>query len=415
MIQLRPYQEEAIEKAYPIIATHRIIYLNMEVRTGKTITSFALANKLLGHVRNCRIMFITTKKAIDMGGIQEDFDSMRIPFQLELVSMDSLHKVNASINYYDVIIADESHLIGGAFPKPSNRADNLKAMFQRNKYAFYIMLSGTPHPESKAQLFHQFWVHPSHPYHEQNFYKWAKENCNITKKYVGTGVQVNDYSDITSAMEECTKFFIHVSQIEAGFKTKIEENIIKVEMPPTIKGLINRLRKDKIIKGEKEIVLADTGVKLQSKIHQLCSGTVKFESGANMVISDFKAEAIKNKFKNEKLVIFYLYTAELDAICQVFGTDVSGTKATKHIALQLQSGARAITLKEYDAIVYYNIGFSCELYSQSRDRMSFKEREKNNVYFVFSKGGIEEKIYRTVQEKRDYSLKEFSKDYEVSK
>jgi hypothetical protein len=161
------------------------------------------------------------------------------------------------------------------------------------------------------------------------------------------------------------------------------------------------------------VVLADTGVKLMSKIHQLSSGTVKLEDGKSIVISNYKAEYIKKHFNDRKCVIFYIFTAELEALKSVLVDEVSDTKQTKHIALQLQSGARAITLKEYDNIIYYNIAYSAELYFQSRDRMSYKEREENVVYWLFSDCGLEKKIYKQVQNKKDYSLKMFENEYGI--
>lgn len=40
-------------------------------------------------------------------------------------------------------------------------------------------------------------------------------------------------------------------------------------------NLCNRLKKDLVIDGKNEVILADTAVKLQSKLHQLYSGTIK--------------------------------------------------------------------------------------------------------------------------------------------
>ena len=45
------------------------------------------------------------------------------------------------------------------------------------------------------------------------------------------------------------------------------------------------------------MLLADTGVKLMSKTHQLYSGTVKFESGKSMVLIVQKLTILKINFK----------------------------------------------------------------------------------------------------------------------
>jgi len=100
---------------------------------------------------------------------------------------------------------------------------------------------------------------------------------------------------------------------------------------------------------------------------------------------------------------------------EVFGdeqtTELSVFKATgKDIALQIVSGREGISLRQADALVYFNIDFSATSYWQSRDRMTTKERVNNDIYWVFSDGGIERDIYRAVSKKKDYTLKHFKRD-----
>ena len=68
-----------------------------------------------------------------------------------------------------------------------------------------------------------------------------------------------------------------------------------------------------------------------------------------------------------------------------------------------------ISLKMADYLVYYNIDFSATSYWQSKDRMTTKDRLRNNVYWIFSKGGIEDDIYKAVTKKKDYTLNHFKK------
>jgi hypothetical protein len=82
----------------------------------------------------------------------------------------------------------------------------------------------------------------------------------------------------------------------------------------------------------------------------------------------------------------------------------------KSIALQIVSGREGISLKNAKALVYYNIDFSATSYWQSRDRMTTQDRLENDVYWIFSKGGIEKDIYKSVTKKKDYTLRHFNKD-----
>ena len=183
-----------------------------------------------------------------------------------------------------------------------------------------------------------------------------------------------------------------------------------------LKAINKRLKKDLVVEGENEVILADTAVKLMTKVHQLCSGTIKFESGKSMVLDLTKAEYIRDKFKDKKIGIFYKFKEELNAIKEVFGEDVCTDldcfdTTDKNIALQIVSGREGISLRHADALVYYNIDFSATSYWQSRDRMTTKTRLKNNVYWIFSKGGIEKDIYKAVVKKKDYTLSHFRRDF----
>ena len=151
------------------------------------------------------------------------------------------------------------------------------------------------------------------------------------------------------------------------------------------------------------------------KLHQVYSGTVKFESGNNMVLDYSKAKFIKRHFKGDKIAIFYKFTAELDALKIIFGddltTELSVFKETnKNIALQIVSGREGISLKEANHIVYYNIDFSATSYWQSRDRMTTQTRLHNSVYWIFASMGIEDDIYKAVTKKKDYTVRHFKKD-----
>ena len=178
---------------------------------------------------------------------------------------------------------------------------------------------------------------------------------------------------------------------------------------------MRRLKRDKVVEGKEEVILADTAVKLMQKVHQLCSGTVKFESGASMVLDYSKAEFIRERFNKQKVGIFYKFKEELNALKKVFGDDLTTeldefNETDKNIALQIVSGREGISLRKADALVYYNIDFSATSYWQSRDRMTTKDRLKNDVYWVFSEGGIEKDIYQAVARKKDYTLKHFKRD-----
>jgi len=407
MIKFRDYQEKIISDGVGIIKEHRFLYLAMEVRTGKTLTSLGICDLL--DVK--KVLFITKKKAIS--SIVSDFELLMPQFEMEAINYESLHKIKQT--GWDVVICDEAHGMG-AFPKPSGRTKKVKNIIDRCK-PYVMLLSGTPTPESYSQMFHQVSFIPTNPFNQyRNFYKFAKDYVRVTQKKIG-GLFINDYSkglkDIILKMKPYT---INFSQKDAGFLVETTEHVLEVEMKSSTTDLISKLKRDLVVEGDFEVILADTAVKLMTKVHQLCSGTIKFESGNSMVLDLSKAEFIKKKFKGKKIGIFYKFKAELSAIKDVFGDDIccdldEFNSTDKSIALQIVSGREGISLREAESLVYYNIDFSATSYWQSRDRMTTKDRLKNNIYWIFSKGGIEKDIYKAVIKKKDYTLTHFRRDF----
>lgn len=403
--KLRDYQIEISEKAHEILKINNIVYLSMEVRTGKTLTALNIAK--LHNAKN--VLFLTKKKAIQ--SILDDYSNFNFTFDITVINDESIHKIDAK---FDFIIHDEHHRFG-AFPKPNKAAKIFK---QKHSKLPMVFLSGTPFPESYSQVYHQFWVSASSPFKQYtNFYKWAHEFVNVKKKYLGYA-EVNDYSEANydKIKPIIDKYLVTFTQKEAGFETNVNENVLYCEMLPITYQLCEKLKNDLVIQGKDEVILADTSVKLQMKLHQLYSGTVKFESGNRKVLDYSKAEFIKDRFKNNKIGIFYKFQAEFEALKEVYKDNLTDdleefNTTDKNIALQFQSGREGISLRQADYLVAYNIDFSATTYFQFKDRMTTKERKENKLYWIFSKRGIEEKIYQSVMNKKDYTLSLFKKDY----
>ena len=405
-MEFRDYQTSIINKAKPLLQKHKFVYLAMEVRTGKTLTSLGVSALL--PVSN--LLFITKKKAIS--SIESDYKLLNPSYSITVINYESLHKIDQL--GWDMVICDEAHGMG-AFPKRNKRSKQVRSLILEND-PFVIFLSGTPTPESFSQMYHQVYACPHNPFRNYvNFYKFAKDYVDVVQIKIGAMPHNNYSRGRQTILDQMKPYMISYTQKEAGFKVETIEKVLKVKMSKLTYNMVNQLKKNLVIEGTDEVVLADTGVKLMSKLHQLYSGTVKFESGKATVIDYSKAEFIRTQFKNQKIGIFYKFKAEYDALKQVYGddltTELSEFKDThKNIALQIVSGREGISLKEADCLVYYNIDFSALSYWQSRDRMTTKDSIQNDVYWIFSEKGIEEKIYRAVTKKKDYTLKHFEKD-----
>jgi len=404
MFHFRTYQRNIIKEGTKRLSRLRIILLAMEVRTGKTLTSLGIANNM----NVSSVLFVTKKKAIS--SIEADYKLLNPSYEIKVINYESVHKITT--NEFDLVIADESHCLA-AFPKPSVRTKRIKEIIG-SKYC--ILLSGTPTPESWSQIFHQFWISEYAPFTEKSFYAWAKSYVDVTKRKIN-GYDVNDYTKAKENLirQKVSKHIISFSQKEAGFTSKVNEHILYVEMKPTTYKLIKTVEKDKVYEGSNGgVILADTPVKLMQKVHQLYSGTIKLEDGTSAIIDDSKAVFIKEKFKGKKIGIFYKFKEELKLLQSVFEDNLTVCldefhSTSKTIALQIVSGREGISLSKADFLVYFNIDFSATSYWQSRDRLTTKDRQQNDVYWIFSKGGLEQKIYERVLEKKSFTTKHYER------
>lgn len=405
-VEFRPYQLDIINQGTDIIKRHGFLYLAMEVRTGKTLTSLGIADNIKAE----KVLFITKKKAIT--SIEADYNNLQPNYFLKVINYESLHLV-MDLFRWDLVICDEAHSMG-AFPKPSQRADLVRQLLK--KYSpKVILLSGTPTPESYSQMYHQVYGIPNNPFADyKNFYRFCGDHVNVKDKKIN-GLFIKEYNDgKPSILDAMRPYTINYTQREAGFVSKVNETILEVNMSDTTYMLIDKLKRDLVIEGASETILADTPVKLMSKVHQLSSGTIKFESGNSKVIDTSKAEFIKEYFSGKKIGIFYKFKEELNALKQVFDDSLTTeldefNDSDKNIALQIVSGREGISLKQADCLVFYNIDFSATSYWQAKDRMTTKDRLVNDVYWIFAKNGIEHDIYKAVTKKMDYTINHFRK------
>ena len=104
MIKLRDYQKDIADKACKALKVNRFVYLAMEVRTGKTLTSLSIAD----YMNVSSVLFVTKKKAIS--SIQSDFILLGAEYEMVVINYESIHKL-PSVSW-DMIILDEAHGMG---------------------------------------------------------------------------------------------------------------------------------------------------------------------------------------------------------------------------------------------------------------------------------------------------------------
>jgi len=191
-------------------------------------------------------------------------------------------------------------------------------------------------------------------------------------------------------------------------------------------AIADRLRKDKVVTGKDgQVIEADTEVKLLNKLHQLYSGTVLFDAGTEisdgMILDDTKIKWVLEMFKGRKIAIYYKFrnellmiqiAANLHGLLLTNDSDEFNKSDTSCIYVsQFVSGREGVNLSSADALICINIDFSAITYFQVRARLQSKDRTRTaEVHWVFAKDGIEDRIYKAVSNKKNYTLSYFKKD-----
>lgn len=415
MITLRPEQRPKVDEAKIILAKYKIVYIAGEVRTGKTPMGLMTAYES-GWRKLC---VITKKNAIS--GI-EQFNAQTLFTRLTITNFEQAHKLDDD---YDGFIIDESHA-NGQHPKPSNRAKTLKNLIGSKPV---ILMSGTPHPETPSQIYHQFWISKYGPFQEYvNFYKWSKVFVDVKQRKIN-GWMVNDYSrakekEVNAAIEP---YMVRLSQEEAGFTSFVDEEIITIPIDAKMYRLMSLLKKDKVYTMKcGDVIVADTPVKMQSLFHQISSGTVNITKFVNEkevktkhILDESKAWFIKTKFAGQKIAIFYKFMAEGQLLRRLFPNNTESPEEFNRSSdltfiKQVVSGREGVNLSSADALVMYNIDFSATSYWQARARMQTKDRQKaSKLYWIFSERGLEKYVHKAVVKKQNYTRSFFMRDIKM--
>ena len=399
MIQLRSYQTDISIEACELLNKYKVALLFMECRTGKSITALEAA-RLYG-AKN--ILFITKKKAIK----SIESDALHFDLNVTVINYESVLKVKGN---YDIAIIDECHSLG-AIGKPNKRQKEVKQIV---KGLPIIYISATPNPENFNQLYHTLWVSSYSIWSDySNFFKWARDYVIIKQKMINSKL-MNDYSDTIEAkvIRDIEKLKITYTQTEAGFVNQVIEKVLTVDMP-IAERYMAELSKNKVIQGNTTAILADTPVKEMQKMAQLAGGTCITEDGNAFILDTSKADFIKDFFKGKKIAILYNFKKELELLKTAFPnhTEISEEfeeSAYKVYLGQFVSTREGVKLSTAYALVMYGIAFSATTYFQLRERHVSKDRqEPAYVYYIFCTKGIENQIYKTVQNKKNFTLKHY--------
>jgi SNF2 family DNA or RNA helicase len=144
----------------------------------------------------------------------------------------------------------------------------------------------------------------------------------------------------------------------------------------------------------------------------------------------FKAFQDLVESTSDRLIVFYNFNAELEAlkcICEALGRSISLVNGQGRDLLgyenindsitliQYQAGATGLNLQKANRMIFFTPTLSAEDYLQARKRIHRLGQSKTCFYYqMICQGSIEERIYKTLAMRKDYTDELFKKeeDYE---
>ncbi len=190
----------------------------------------------------------------------------------------------------------------------------------------------------------------------------------------------------------------------------------QVEIPVTVDNTkeYKKFKKDRVITINDMELVGDTSLTKMLYLRQLASQYNKN-----------KLAAVKDLLESteDRVIIFYNFTEEMQQIkelCEKLKKPVSivngqtkdlGNYKSKDnvvVLVQYQAGAMGLNLQKSNKIIYYSLPLASELFEQSKKRTHRIGQTRTCMYwYLITKGSIEEQIFETLKERKDFTDKLF--------
>lgn len=304
------------------------------------------------------------------------------------------------------LMLDESSLIQN---ETSKRA---KFVLNKLKPVNVILLSGTPTGGKYENLWSQLhllgWKISKDLYWKQYVEIEYKDNEGFPLKIV-TG-----YKNVERLKKKMREYGCRFLKTDEVFD--MPDQIFKRVYVEKTKEY-NKFHRDCIVTVEDVELVGDTILKKMLYERMLCG-----------VYNPDKAKALQDLMEStdDRLIVFYNFTDELKIIQDICTTlekplsIVNGqTKDLKNFeecsnsvtAIQYQAGAMGLNLQKANRIIYFTPTLSSELYEQSKKRIHRIGQKSTCFYYtLICKNSVEERIYDTLEMRRDYTDELFKQD-----
>lgn len=324
--------------------------------------------------------------------------------QIGIINYELAWRRKELLNLKDfTLMLDESSLI------QNTRAKQTKFILKLNPKNV-ILLSGTPVGGKYENLWSQ--VH---------LIGWGISETLYNRQYVNWTLTEDDGSGIRHKIVDKSKPYKNIDRL----KTKMRENgaiFLKTEecfeLPEQNIQVVNvekhkdytKFIRDSYICIEGEELIGDSKLSKLLYARQLCG---QFNKSKLMAFE----ELIQST--NDRLIVFYSFNAELDAlrdICERLNKPISEINGhNKNLnayendsnsvtLIQYQAGSKGLNLQKCNKIIYFTLPLSSEDFEQSKKRIHrIGQQNPCFYYLMICNGTVEERIYETLKQRKDYT------------
>lgn len=400
MFKLYDYQVKTKNEIVSLLQTTGRCYLSAEERFGKNLTTMSS----LIDVGCKNVLFVTVKAAIK--GIENDYSLGGFGFKATVINYEAIPKLKGFD--FDAIIFDESSKIA-SYPKATLNTKASYELMKKVKPEYCMLLNATPAVESYSQFFHQFKVMGLFDEYK-SFTKWFNVYGIQSRIRVAGGREIESYklTDEEAVLNTIKPYMVKGTRKEAGFAhSDASFNLHIVELDELSMKAYEAIDKDGIY----EDIIADSAVKVMSKLQQITGGFMYNEEGNAKKFGTSKIDYIKNNMKGDKIAIYARYTWEINLIKSILNacSDPYDFKQNKDRLLvqQIKSGSKGIDLSFCDQHWFYSLDFSGETFIQAIARQHNKKRDRAVEVEILHTGLIDYEVFKAVSNKKDFNSQLF--------
>lgn len=418
-VKLEPYQKKAAMFAF----VKRCAALIMGKGTGKTITSLEVIRmakpKTVLIVTNSKNSiqnwerqiekFVISHRSWDRFGIHLFIPGTCTRIHIRLYNPYQ-YKIDGKV---DMFILDESHSIKN---RRSKRFKTLNRMRKQFPLSRRIIMTATPTSLNQIDLWSQYVFLGLFPDSWKHFVdRWCEAYGFMMKK---NRLQ----EDMVEAfMSEIDKITYYVGDEVLKLKDHSHEEV-KLKFSKPHQDIYNVLEEEFILQFQDINIVTPNTLAQMAKLHQICGGTIKTESGTRLFNPCEKLNWTLDFIERTegKIVVFCAYNNEITRL----GLELkkrgirhellwSGAKnkdgwvkfqdnpIIRVIVVQFASGAQSIDLQASNTIIYYSLNFRYIDFDQSLGRIRRRgQTEETKAYFLIVENTIDRLVFNNLHDKK---------------